>query len=143
VLIRIIVGLITALVASWLLLMLALLITRPRGESVRHVARFLPDVVRLLRDLHRDSAVPRSVRWRLWVALVYNLQPFTIIPDFIPVIGFADNFVVTVWALRSAVRKAGRDAVIRNWHGSREQLVLFFRVARLGTLPEEDHDTVG
>ncbi len=123
--------------------MLALLIARPRGESVRHITRFLPDVARLLRDLHRDSAVPRSVRWRLWVALAYNVQPFTIIPDFIPVIGFADNIVVTTWALRSAVRKAGRDAVIRNWHGSREQLALLFRVARLGTLPEEDHDTVG
>ena len=142
-LIRVMVGLLTALVASWILLTLALLIARPRGGSVRHLARFLPEVAHLLRELHRDPAVPRSVRWRLWVALVYNLQPFTIIPDFIPVIGFADNIVVIVWALRSAVRKAGRDAVIRHWHGSREQLNLLFRVARLGTLPEEDHNTVG
>ena len=50
-------------------------------------------MVRLLASLAKDRRVSRAVRWRLLVALVYNAQPINIIPDFVPVIGLADNVV--------------------------------------------------
>jgi uncharacterized membrane protein YkvA (DUF1232 family) len=98
------------------------------------VAVFFPNVLRLLRGLYRDPEVPRGVRVRVWIAIAYNIQPLNLIPDFVPVIGFADNVVVTVWALRSAVRKAGADAVSRHWPGTADQFALLVRVARLGPL---------
>ncbi len=134
-LLRILIGLAISGLVAWLVLVALLLVARPSGQSARSVAGFFPNVIRLLRDLHSDQAVPRSVRVRVWIAVLYNLQPFTIIPDFIPVIGLADNVVVTAWALRSAVHRAGGQAVARHWRGTPDQLDLLFRVARLGPLP--------
>lgn len=65
------------------------------------------------------------------IAFVYNLQPITIIPDFIPVIGFLDNIVVTGWALRSVVRSAGVDTLSRHWQGSSQEFELLLKVTHL------------
>ena len=134
-LVRIVIGLVAALAGSWLLVTVAVLLMWPRTGDVRHLIGFLPEVFRLLRALTRDPAVPRSVRWRLWAAVAYNLQPFTLIPDFVPVVGFADNIVVVLWAVRSAVRAAGKEAVARHWRGTQDQLAVLFRIARLGAPP--------
>jgi uncharacterized membrane protein YkvA (DUF1232 family) len=131
----ILIGVVSAFVTAWLLLTASLLLARPRGLGARAVVTFLPGVIRLLRALYADRSVPRSVRIRVWIAIVYNIQPINIIPDFVPVIGLLDNVIVTAWALRSAVRKAGPQAVVDNWRGSDEQLELLFRVARLGPFP--------
>jgi uncharacterized membrane protein YkvA (DUF1232 family) len=68
---------------------------------------------------------------RLLVALVYNVQPVNVIPDFVPVIGFADNVVVTAWALRSAIRKSGPAVLVGNWSGSRSSFALVCRLCQL------------
>jgi uncharacterized membrane protein YkvA (DUF1232 family) len=95
----------------------------------------LPDIVRLLRRLAADPTTARGVRWRLVVAIIYNVQPINLIPDFIPVIGLVDNMVVICWALRSAIRSAGSAAVERHWPGTPEELALLYRVARLAPEP--------
>jgi uncharacterized membrane protein YkvA (DUF1232 family) len=64
------------------------------------------------------------VRWRLWFAFAYCVQPINLIPDFIPVIGFVDNIVILTWALRSTVNRAGNDTVIRNWTGTHDELAV-------------------
>jgi uncharacterized membrane protein YkvA (DUF1232 family) len=142
VLLAILIGLASALVAAWLLLTLLLVLVRPRGQGVGSAVTFLPGVLRLLRALYADRSVPRSVRIRVWIAIVYNIQPINLIPDFVPVIGMVDNVVVTAWALRSAVHKAGGRAVVDHWRGTPEQLDLLFRVARLGPVPEPTGDPI-
>jgi uncharacterized membrane protein YkvA (DUF1232 family) len=94
VLLHIAVGLLVALGASWVLLLVALAALRPRGMPFRELVQIAPDSVRLMRTLSRDPDTPRSVRWRLRIAVLYNVQPFNLIPDFIPVVGFADNVAV-------------------------------------------------
>jgi uncharacterized membrane protein YkvA (DUF1232 family) len=101
------------------------------------VLRVYPDLVRLLASLSRDPRVGRAVRWRLLVALAYNAQPFNLIPDFIPVIGFADNVVVTAWAVRSAIRTSGPAVVLSNWSGSQAGFVLVCRLCRMRISYEE------
>ena len=59
------------------------------------------------------------------------------IPDFIPVIGFADNVVVTAWAVRSAIGKAGPAVVLSHWVGSRAGFAVVCRLCRLRISPEE------
>jgi uncharacterized membrane protein YkvA (DUF1232 family) len=85
----------------------------------------------LVGAVYRDPGVPRSVRWRLRIALIYNIQPINLIPDFIPVIGFADNVIVLVWALRSSVRVAGPEVIERNWQGSADGLSVAYRAVGL------------
>jgi uncharacterized membrane protein YkvA (DUF1232 family) len=134
---RVLVGLAVGLVIAWAVLVVALLALRPPGQSLRDLARIVPQTLRLVAALYRDPHVPRSVRWRLRVALIYNVQPINLIPDFIPVIGFADNAVVLVWALRSTIRVAGTDAVEQHWTGTPEALNLIYRAARLQPSPPE------
>jgi uncharacterized membrane protein YkvA (DUF1232 family) len=128
----ILIGLGSALAAACLAPILVLIVARPKGLNARTATAIVPNVLRLLRGLYRDPDVPRSVRVRVWIAIAYNIQPFNLIPDFVPVIGFADNVVVTAWALRSAVRKAGTDAVARHWPGTSDQFEVLVRVTRLG-----------
>jgi uncharacterized membrane protein YkvA (DUF1232 family) len=82
-----------------------------------------------MRTLARDPNTPRSVRWRLRIAVLYNVQPFNVIPDFIPVVGFADNVVVILWALRGVVRISGPTTVRRAWRGSPAGLELVLRLS--------------
>jgi len=132
---RLLVGLALSFVALWLVLLVLLARVRPRDEPWRDALRIVPEVVRLVARLARDPDVPRGVRRRLAIALAYNVQPINLIPDFVPVIGFADNAAVLCWALRAVVRRAGSDAVVRHWSGTEENLVLLYRVARLGPAP--------
>ena len=69
------------------------------------------------------------------IALIYNLVPINIIPDFVPVIGLVDNVVVLAWALRSTVRIAGPDVVAGHWKGSQPALIALYRALRLPGLP--------
>lgn len=52
-------------------------------------------------------------------------------PDFIPVVGYADDAVVVVLALRSVVRAAGPEALDRHWPGTTDGLTTLKRLAGL------------
>ena len=138
---QILIGFGIALGAAWLAIGTLLLMFRTRGQSVADLARVFPHCLRLAAVLYRDPAMPRSVRWRLRIALIYNIQPINLIPDFIPVIGFADNVVVLAWALRSTMRIAGAEAVGRHWRGSPTALATLYRAVRLFPAQEADDDS--
>ncbi|MEN3309612.1 MAG: hypothetical protein V7603_5814 [Micromonosporaceae bacterium] len=112
------IGLGVAVLASWLALVVALVIVRPRGPLLREAVRILPDTLRLLRRLAADRSLPRGVRIRLSLLLVYLALPIDIIPDFIPVLGYADDAVIAVAVLRGVVRRAGLPVVRRHWPGT-------------------------
>jgi hypothetical protein len=78
---------------------------RPRGGLLREALRLLPDLLRLLAA---DRSLPRSVRIRLALLLAYLAVPIDIVPDFIPILGYADDAIIVT---------IGRDAF--NWphHG--------------------------
>jgi uncharacterized membrane protein YkvA (DUF1232 family) len=118
-----------AVVAAWLALVVALLVAKPDVGRLRESLRLLPDVVRLLSRLARDREVPMAVRVQLWLLLGYLAMPFDIVPDFIPVLGYADDAIIVAAALRSSARRAGRDALERNWPGTPEGLTAVARLA--------------
>ena len=121
-----------ALLVTWLVLLVTLAVARPKGPLLQEALRLLPDLLRLLRRLAADPSLPRGVRFRLGALLVYLAFPIDLIPDFIPVLGYADDAIVVTLVLRSTVRKAGVDAVRAHWPGTDDG----FRVlARLTGLP--------
>ncbi|HYT79576.1 MAG TPA: YkvA family protein [Actinomycetota bacterium] len=120
-----------ALALAWLALVAFIFVARPRGSVLREALRILPDTVRLLRRLAADPSLPREVRVRLWLLLVYLAIPIDLVPDFIPVVGYADDAVIVAPVLRSVVRRAGRQAVRRHWPGTEDGVATLWRVASL------------
>ncbi|WP_437184143.1 YkvA family protein [Subtercola boreus] len=61
---------------------------------------------------------------RIWldVLLVYLLLPIDLIPDFIPVVGYADDAIIVALLLRFATRHAGAAALDRHWPGTPQGL---------------------
>jgi uncharacterized membrane protein YkvA (DUF1232 family) len=41
-----------------------------------------------------DSGVPKAARIRLWLLLGYLAVPFDLMPDFVPVLGYADDAII-------------------------------------------------
>ncbi|QFZ19194.1 YkvA family protein [Saccharothrix syringae] len=124
-------GLAAALLAAWLVLLLALVVARPRGNLLREALRLLPDVLRLVRRLAADRTLPRGVRVRLGLLLAYLALPVDLIPDFIPVLGYADDAIIVTAVLRSVVRRAGLDAVRAHWPGTEDGFAAVVRLTGL------------
>jgi uncharacterized membrane protein YkvA (DUF1232 family) len=122
----------TALLLAWLALVVMLILARPRGALLTEALRLLPDVLRLIRRLAADPGLPRGARIRLGALLVYLAVPIDLIPDFIPVLGYADDAIIVTAVMRSVVRRAGADAVRAHWPGTDDG---FTALARLTGLP--------
>ncbi|GAA4532082.1 MULTISPECIES: YkvA family protein [Nonomuraea] len=125
------IGIVAALLVAWLALIATLAIVRPRGGLLREALRLLPDVLRLVRRLAADPGLPRGVRVRLALLLAYLALPLDLVPDFIPVLGYADDVIVVTMVLRSVVRRAGLEAVRRHWPGTDDGLATLTRLTGL------------
>ncbi|MHC9297414.1 YkvA family protein [Mycobacterium sp. LTG2003] len=125
------IGLTAALLLSWVVLVIALLVMRPRGNLLAEALRLLPDLLRLIPRLAADKSLPRGVRVRLALLVVYLAVPIDLIPDFIPVLGYADDAIIVSVVLRSVVRHAGLDAVRAHWPGTDDGFDAMARVTGL------------
>jgi uncharacterized membrane protein YkvA (DUF1232 family) len=128
---QVLAGVIAGLLLVWAALIVVLWFHRPSDMNARELLRLLPDTVRLVSRLARDRSLPWGVRLRLWLLLAYLLLPIDLVPDFIPVIGYADDAIVVALALRSTVKKAGLAAVERHWPGTSDGLDTVVRLAGL------------
>jgi uncharacterized membrane protein YkvA (DUF1232 family) len=124
-------GVLGGLLLLWLVLIALLWWRRPDHVTVREALRLLPDVLRLVRRLAADRTLPRSVRVRLWLLLGYLVSPLDLVPDVLPVVGYADDAVLVAWVLRSVVRRAGDAALTRHWPGTATGLTVVSRLAGL------------
>jgi uncharacterized membrane protein YkvA (DUF1232 family) len=129
----------SGLVLTYLVLLATLLVIRPKGNLLGEALRLLPDLVRLLRHLAADPAVPHAARVRLWLLLGYLALPIDLVPDFVPVLGYADDAIIVSLVLRSIVRTAGAPAVRRHWPGTDAGLAALGRLTRLPL--SHTHDT--
>jgi len=115
----------------YLVLLGTLLALRPKGNLLKETLRLLPDLVRLLRRLAGDRSVPRATRARLWLLLAYLAIPIDLVPDFVPVLGYADDAIIVSLVLRSVVRRAGPQVIRRHWPGTADGLAALSRLAGL------------
>jgi uncharacterized membrane protein YkvA (DUF1232 family) len=119
------------LVLCWLVLVAALAVGRPRGPLLREALRLLPDLLGLLRRLAGDRSLPWTVRARIVSLMFYLALPIDLIPDVIPVLGYADDAIIVTLVLRSVVRRAGLDAVREHWRGTEDGFAVLTRLTGL------------
>jgi uncharacterized membrane protein YkvA (DUF1232 family) len=128
----VLIGVAGGVLLLWVALIVALWIGKPDELTVRDVLRLLPDLVRMLRRLAGDKTLSGGVRLRLWLLLAYLALPIDLVPDFIPVIGYADDAVIVALTLRSVTRRAGPEALEKHWPGTPDGLAAVRRLAGLG-----------
>jgi uncharacterized membrane protein YkvA (DUF1232 family) len=129
--VRLVIGIGAGLLVAWLAMLLALAVARPQGATLTDAVRLLPDLIGLVRRLAGDGSLPRSTRLVLGLLVAYLVFPIDVVPDFIPVLGYADDAIVVALALRRVVRVAGGAAVERHWRGSEAGLAIVRRLAGL------------
>jgi uncharacterized membrane protein YkvA (DUF1232 family) len=118
------------LIYAVLLVLLALYARKhPETVGMKEALRLLPDLLVLLRRLTADRDLPRGIRIRLVLLLVYFASPIDLVPDFLPVIGYADDAIIVALVLRSVIRKAGHAPLERHWPGTPAGLALIRRLA--------------
>jgi uncharacterized membrane protein YkvA (DUF1232 family) len=120
-----------AIVAAWLVFVLFVALAKPDDTTLRDALRLLPDIVRLVRRLVADREIPRRTRWLVWFLLGYLVLPIDLVPDFIPVLGYADDAVITSLVLRHVIRTAGIAKVAEHWPGTPDGLATLQRLLRL------------
>jgi len=138
----VIVGVAAALLLSWLALVIALAIRRPKGDLLKESLRLLPDLLRLLRRLTTNRDLPTGVRVRVALLFVYLGIPIDVIPDFIPILGYADDaIVVVVLVLRSVCRRVSVEDLRAAWPGSDDGFAALCQLIRPTALARDQPAT--
>ena len=127
----ILIGVLSGIMLAWLILAAAIWLAKPDDLTLGDMIRLLPDLLRLLKRVATDGAVPWMVRVELMLVLGYIFSPIQLIPDFIPVIGFLDDAVLVAIMLRIVVRTAGPQMLHKHWPGTSEGLQALCRVCGL------------
>lgn len=91
-------------------------------ELVRDLAFLLPNVIKLLTRLVRDPRVPRRSKLLVGGLLAYLASPVDFVPDFIPVVGLADDVLLAAYAVNHLIDKAGEEVVLEHWDGPADLL---------------------
>ena len=112
------IGILSAFVVIWLVLAVTLWLVKPDAAKIHDSLRLLPDLLRLLKRLAVDPALPRRIRIALFVVFAFAVSPIDLMPDAIPLIGLADDVIIIGLVLRWVARTAGRDALAMHWPGT-------------------------
>ena len=87
-------------------------------------ALLIPNIVKLVGRLLADPRVPRRSKIALGAAAAYVASPLDLIPDIIPVVGWADDLVFLMMALEGLIHRSGPAIVEEHWDGPGDLLSL-------------------
>lgn len=102
----------------------------PDGQSIQgrqlvtDAVLMMPNIIKLIGRLLRDPRVPRRAKITLGLAAAYVASPIDLIPEVIPVIGWADDVLVLMFAIDSLIERAGNEIVEELWDGPGDLLSL-------------------
>lgn len=84
----------------------------------------MPNIVKLVGRLLKDPRVPRRAKITLGLAAAYVASPIDLIPEIVPIIGWADDVLILMFALDSLIDRAGEEVVLEHWDGPGDLLSL-------------------
>jgi uncharacterized membrane protein YkvA (DUF1232 family) len=89
-------------------------------KRLQSLARAFRNEIGVYRSVMVDPRCPRIARWLLGAAVAYALSPIDLIPDFIPLLGHLDDFLILPLMVWLAIRLIPRELVAehRNARGT-------------------------
>lgn len=104
---------------------------REKGGSDK-VAEYLllaPDLFVLLSRLMLDKRVPFSAKAVAAAVVAYFISPVDIVPEVLTgPVGFVDDVVLAVYALRRILADVDREIVYEHWNGNQDLLATITRL---------------
>ncbi|MFP3880969.1 MAG: YkvA family protein [Actinomycetota bacterium] len=93
-------------------------------QLMQDAVLMMPNLVKLVARLLKDPRVPRRAKITLGIAAAYVASPVDLIPEMIPVIGWADDVLIVMFALDALIHRAGDEVVEELWDGPGDLLAL-------------------
>jgi len=93
-------------------------------QLVTDAVMMMPNIIKLIGRLLKDPRVPRRAKITLGLAAAYVMSPIDLVPEVIPVLGWADDVIIVMFALDSLIERAGRSVVEEHWDGPGDLLSL-------------------
>ena len=72
--------------------------------TIKSWALKLKQQARVLQAVYKDERTPVAAKVLIWITLGYLFSPVDLIPDFIPVLGLLDDFIIVPLLIALAVR---------------------------------------
>ena len=117
-------------------------IEKPKTKLKRREARgrmgnflmFLPNMVKLLGRLLKDSRVPGAEKALFVAAIVYVISPIDFIPDVFPFIGQVDDIYVVALTLLRLINRSDASVVREHWSGGGDVVSLADSIAGIAPM---------
>jgi uncharacterized membrane protein YkvA (DUF1232 family) len=91
---------------------------------VKEALLALPNLVKLLFRLMKDSRVPLRAKATVAATFLYFISPIDVIPDIAPVVGQLDDLLLIAFAINRIVKVSGPSVVEEHWDGDQNVLEL-------------------
>ncbi len=82
------------------------------GDKLKQIAAKLKAEFKFYQRLQKHPQTPKLAKAFLWLAVGYILMPFDLIPDFLPIIGQLDEFVVIPLLVYFALKLTPQEIIL-------------------------------
>jgi uncharacterized membrane protein YkvA (DUF1232 family) len=97
-------------------------LSKPNALNIRDFLFLLPDIFILLTRTLADKRIPKNQKIMISCIIGYIIMPIDLIPDFIPVFGFIDDFIIAIIGINYLLTEVDNKIILDNWPG-RENLI--------------------
>lgn len=101
---------------------------------MRNFISFLPNMVKLLGRLLKDSRVPTAEKALFVAAIVYVISPLDFIPDVFPFIGQVDDIYMVALSLLRMINRTDDRVVREHWTGGGDIIALASSIASIAPI---------
>jgi uncharacterized membrane protein YkvA (DUF1232 family) len=94
---------------------------KERGEArgiLRSALMLIPNFLKLLYRLFKDSRVPLAEKALLIGAIAYVISPLDLIPDLVPFVGQVDDLYLIALVMLRMLTRTSDDVLREHWDGS-------------------------
>jgi len=91
--------------------------TKQAQGFLKSVIMLIPNFLKLLGRLFRDSRVPTTEKALLVGTIIYVISPIDLIPDFIPFLGEVDDLYLVALVVLRLLARTDDDVLREHWDG--------------------------